>query len=70
MRPDGHRGTHSVRERLHERGFDPTEDQVRAVTRRVKDYGAEKRRVTVSDLERFAEEADVDRQQEGEEVRA
>ncbi|MGQ3719720.1 LeuA family protein [Natrialba aegyptia] len=59
-----HTGTHSVRERLQECGYDPTTEQVRAVTRRVKDYGAEKRRVTVSDLERFAEDADVDRQQE------
>ncbi|WP_459889963.1 LeuA family protein [Halostagnicola bangensis] len=65
-----HTGTHSVRERLHERGFDPTDEQVRAVTRRVKDYGAEKRRVTVSDLERFAEEADIERTQDKEEVRA
>ncbi len=64
-----HTGTHSVRERLHELGFDPSEEQVRAVTRRVKDYGAEKRRVTVDDLERFAEEADVPREQEHEEVR-
>ncbi|WP_171814684.1 homocitrate synthase/isopropylmalate synthase family protein [Halopiger xanaduensis] len=70
-----HTGTHSVRERLDELGFEPTDDEVRAVTRRVKDYGAEKRRVTVSDLERFAEEAGVDRRrerddQEEEEVRA
>ncbi|WP_242406201.1 LeuA family protein [Halostagnicola larsenii] len=65
-----HTGTHSVRERLHERGFEPTDEQVRAVTRRVKDYGAEKRRVTVTDLERFAEEADVERTQDKEEVRA
>ncbi|WP_226007587.1 LeuA family protein [Natrinema salinisoli] len=64
-----HTGTHSVRERLVERGFEPTDDQVRAVTRRVKDYGAEKRRVTVDDLERFAEEADIERQHEEEEVR-
>ncbi len=63
-----HTGTHSVRERLVERGFEPTDDQVRAVTRRVKDYGAEKRRVTVDDLERFAEEAGIDRQSQ-EEVR-
>ncbi|WP_425498448.1 LeuA family protein [Natrinema soli] len=65
-----HTGTHSVRERLVECGFDPTDEQVRAVTRRVKDYGAEKRRVTVDILERFAEEAGVERQQEQEEVRA
>nr|WP_227014997.1 2-isopropylmalate synthase [Natronorubrum aibiense] len=64
-----HTGTHSVRERLHERGFDPTDEQVKAVTRRVKDYGAEKRRVTVDDLERFAKEAGVERQTEEEEVR-
>ncbi|WP_459810736.1 LeuA family protein [Halopiger thermotolerans] len=61
-----HTGTHSVRERLDELGFEPTDDEVRAVTRRVKDYGAEKRRVTVSDLERFAEEAGVDRRREQE----
>ncbi|WP_223174672.1 LeuA family protein [Natrinema hispanicum] len=64
-----HTGTHSVRERLVECGFDPTDEQVRAVTRRVKDYGAEKRRVTVDVLERFAEEAGVERQSEEEEVR-
>ncbi|WP_169331127.1 LeuA family protein [Natrinema pellirubrum] len=63
-----HTGTHSVRERLVERGFEPTDEQVKAVTRRVKDYGAEKRRVTVDDLERFAEEAGVERRNE-EEVR-
>nr|WP_236996000.1 MULTISPECIES: 2-isopropylmalate synthase [Natronorubrum] len=62
-----HTGTHSVRERLRERGFAPSDEQVTAVTRRVKDYGAEKRRVTVDDLERFAEEAGVDRQSEEEE---
>ncbi|MFP8888884.1 LeuA family protein [Natrialbaceae archaeon A-CW2] len=65
-----HTGTHSVRERLVETGFDPTETEVRAVTRRVKDYGAEKRRVTVSDLERFAEEEGVAELPEKEEVRA
>ncbi|EMA29165.1 2-isopropylmalate synthase [Halobiforma haloterrestris] len=71
-----HTGTHSVRERLEDRGFAPSDEEVRAVTRRVKDYGAEKRRVTVGDLERFAEEADVPRrtddesEREQEEVRA
>ena len=64
-----HTGTHSVRERLVECGFDPTDEQVKAVTRRVKDYGAEKRRVTVDILERFAKEAGVERQSEEEEVR-
>ncbi|MXV62037.1 2-isopropylmalate synthase [Natronorubrum sp. JWXQ-INN-674] len=62
-----HTGTHSVRERLRERGYDPTDEQVSAVTRRVKDYGAEKRRVTVDVLERFAEAAGVERQREREE---
>ncbi|WP_449289250.1 LeuA family protein [Natrarchaeobaculum sulfurireducens] len=64
-----HTGTHSVRERLHELGFAPTDEEIRAVTRRVKDYGAEKRRVTVDHLERFAKEAGVERQTEREEVR-
>ncbi|MDG5758920.1 2-isopropylmalate synthase [Natronococcus sp. A-GB1] len=59
-----HTGTHSVRERLEERGYVPTDDEVRTVTRRVKDYGAEKRRITVEDLERFAKEAGVERQRE------
>ncbi len=63
-----HTGTHSVRERLIEQGFDPTEEEVRSVTRRVKDYGAQKERVTVADLERFAEEEGVVRTRE--EVRA
>nr|WP_254769441.1 2-isopropylmalate synthase [Salinilacihabitans rarus] len=65
-----HTGTNSVRERLVEIGYDPTETEVRAVTRRVKDYGAEKRRVTVADLERFAEAEGVVRTAEREEVRA
>ncbi|MCU4743496.1 2-isopropylmalate synthase [Halobacteria archaeon AArc-m2/3/4] len=65
-----HTGTHSVRERLRDRGFDPTDEEVRAVTRRVKDFGAEKRQVTVNDLERFAEDEDISRQSETEEVRA
>ncbi|WP_135820693.1 LeuA family protein [Halostella litorea] len=63
-----HTGNHSVRERLQDAGFDPTDDQVRAVTRRVKDYGAEKQRVTMSDLKEFAREEGVEREQE--EVRA
>src|SRR5699024_4300731 len=33
-----HTGTHSVRERLHEAGFHPTDDEVRECTRRVKDF--------------------------------
>ncbi|MXR41638.1 2-isopropylmalate synthase [Halobaculum sp. WSA2] len=53
-----HTGTHSVRERLTDAGFDPTESEVRAITRRVKDAGAEGR-VTMSDVRRFAREEGV-----------
>ena len=53
-----HTGTHSVRERLTEAGFDPTESQVRAITRRVKDAGADGR-VTMADVRRFAREEGV-----------
>ncbi|WP_205410982.1 LeuA family protein [Halorussus rarus] len=63
-----HTGANSVRKRLEDNGFAPTDAEVREVTRRVKDYGAEKNRVTVADLERFAREADVTREES--EVRA
>jgi len=56
-----HTGTHSVRQRLREAGFDPTDREVREITRRVKDHGAADERVTVETLERFAEEAGVER---------
>jgi 2-isopropylmalate synthase len=65
-----HTGQHSVRERLIDAGFVPTDDDVRRVTRKVKDYGADDNRVTMEVLERFAEEVGVDRQTEHEEVRA
>jgi 2-isopropylmalate synthase len=58
-----HTGANSVRKRLEDRGFAPSEDEVRTVTRRVKDYGAEKNRVTVADLERFAREVGVAREE-------
>ena len=58
-----HTGTHSVRQQLQEQGFSPTEDEVREVTRRVKDFGAEKNRVTVRELVEFAREVGV-RQEE------
>ena len=61
-----HTGTHSVREFLVEAGYEPTDAEVREVTRRVKDYGAEKNRVTAEDVERFAREVGVG----SEEVRA
>ena len=53
-----HTGTHSVRQRLTDAGFDPTESQVRTITRRVKDAGAEGR-VTMSDVRQFAHEEGV-----------
>lgn len=56
-----HTGVHSVRERLRDAGFAPTEEEVREVTRRVKDFGADGERVTVDDLERFAREVDIRR---------
>ncbi|MGM0591604.1 MAG: LeuA family protein [Halobacteriota archaeon] len=59
-----HTGTHSVRMRLEEAGFVPTDEEVRAITRQVKDFGAEKRRVTMSELERFATEAGIKRREE------
>jgi len=63
-----HTGQHSVRERLVEAGYDPTDDEVRAVTRRVKDFGAESQRVTMAELEKFAREIGVEQAEE--EVRA
>jgi 2-isopropylmalate synthase len=65
-----HTGTHSVRARLREAGYQPTDDEVRAVTRRVKDYGAEKGRVTMTNLEEFAREVGVTHESDTEEVRA
>jgi 2-isopropylmalate synthase len=63
-----HTGQHSVRERLIEAGYDPTDDEVRAVTRRVKDFGAQSQRVTLEELEKFAREVGVEQAEE--EVRA
>ncbi|WP_346775276.1 LeuA family protein [Halomicrobium mukohataei] len=60
-----HTGQHSVRERLVDAGYDPTDEHVREVTRRVKDYGAEKKRVTMEELTRFAEDIGVPESQEG-----
>jgi len=59
-----HTGTHSVRKRLEEVGYAPTDSEVREVTRRVKDFGAEKRRVTDAELERFATEIGIDVREE------
>ena len=59
-----HTGSHSVRQRLVEAGFDPTEKEVHEVTRRVKEFGAEKNRVTVGDLRRFAKDVGIRRTEE------
>ncbi|WP_436935295.1 LeuA family protein [Halovenus marina] len=59
-----HTGTHSVRERLQEAGFDPTDEEVREVTRRVKDFAAEAQRVTMSELRKFAREVGVKQREE------
>ena len=56
-----HTGTHSVRERLTEAGFRPSEKDVKTITRQVKDFGAEKERITTEILFDFAREAGVPR---------
>ncbi len=56
-----HTGQHSVRERLEDAGYEPTDEEVREITRRVKDFGAEKQRVTMDELEKFAREVGVER---------
>jgi 2-isopropylmalate synthase len=60
-----HTGTHNVRKHLIESGFDPTDEEVRLVTRRVKEYGAEKNQVTKEKLVEFAEAEGVTREPEG-----
>ena len=64
-----HTGQHSVRERLTDAGYAPTDEAVREVTRRVKEYGAADNRVTMDVLEKFARDVGVDREAEDEEVR-
>ncbi|MFW5949191.1 MAG: LeuA family protein [Halolamina sp.] len=59
-----HTGTHSVRERLRDAGYDPTDEQVRAVTREVKDRGAGGDEITDDTLEAVAAANDVDREPE------
>ncbi|MFB6173409.1 MAG: LeuA family protein [Halobacteriales archaeon] len=54
-----HTGTHNVRKHLEDEGFEPTDDEVREVTRRVKEYGADKNQVTKSKLLEFAREVGV-----------
>ncbi len=64
-----HTGTHSVRKRLEDAGYVPTDREVRSVTKLVKEYGAEKQAITDSVIERFAEEVGVTEREPGE-VRA
>jgi 2-isopropylmalate synthase len=52
-----HTGTHAVRQHLEEAGLDPSDEQVRAITREVKEFGAAKNRVTRTKLLEFAREA-------------
>jgi 2-isopropylmalate synthase len=59
-----HTGTHSVHERLIAAGFRPSDEEVRQVTRRVKDFGAEQERITGEVLLRFAHEVGVAREGE------
>ncbi|MES3517402.1 MAG: 2-isopropylmalate synthase [Natronomonas sp.] len=58
-----HTGTHSVRKRLEEAGFEPTDAEVREVTRRVKSHGAEKEQVTFEHLKEFARDVGVRREE-------
>ena len=58
-----HTGQHSVRERLVDEGFSPTDEEVAEVTRRVKEYGAEKQRVTMAVLKEFARDVGVTREE-------
>ena len=58
-----HTGTHSVRQRLEDAGFEPTEGEVREVTRRVKDYGAKKEKVTFERLKEIARDVGVRREE-------
>lgn len=58
-----HTGQHSVRERLETEGFQPTDREVSEITRRIKDTGATKERITAETLREFAREMDVSSEQ-------
>jgi len=58
-----HTGTHSVRERLEDAGFEPTDAEVREVTRMVKDRGAQQEQITFERLKEFAREVGVRREE-------
>ncbi|WP_092700912.1 LeuA family protein [Halovenus aranensis] len=59
-----HTGTHSVRKRLEEVGFDPTDEEVHTVTQKVKESGVSAGHVTATDLEQFARDAGIARREE------
>jgi 2-isopropylmalate synthase len=57
-----HSGTHAVRQHLEEAGYAPTDDEVRAVTRKVKAHAADDEVVTEAVLRAFAGEVGVHRE--------
>ncbi|MDL0130929.1 2-isopropylmalate synthase [Halobacterium salinarum] len=57
-----HSGTHAVRQHLEDAGFAPTDDEVRAVTRKVKAHAADDQAVTEKVLKAFAGEVGVHRE--------
>jgi 2-isopropylmalate synthase len=57
-----HSGTHAVRQHLEDEGFDPSDEQVRAVTKKVKAHAAGDEVVTKSVLRAFAGEVGVERE--------
>ncbi|MFC3477242.1 LeuA family protein [Halobacterium litoreum] len=59
-----HSGTHAVRQHLREAGYDPTETEVREVTRKVKAHASDEGAVTDADVRAFAGEVGVERAQE------
>ncbi len=58
-----HTGTHSVRRRLEEVGFEPTDEEVISVTRTVKEAGVAAGHITASDLKEFARKAGIPREE-------
>ncbi|CAM2929136.1 hypothetical protein HASA104033_08765 [Halobacterium salinarum] len=57
-----HSGTHAVRQHLEDAGFEPTDEELRAVTRKVKAHAADDRVVTETMLRAFAGEVGVRRE--------
>jgi 2-isopropylmalate synthase len=55
-----HTGRSAVREHLVEAGYQPTAQEVGAVTEHIKAHAAEKRRIAVEDLHRFASAVGLD----------